>query len=263
MKISYRTHPILEKLQMCSYENMPIFETDKINFNKHLFIKEWSLYNQAFNEEINVISKTFIDSACKAARKLNDLWIDISNDKKIDISIKGTYIIADFVFMIDYEIINGITKQILYVFNKNGVPLKMYNYNEKNNKTPHYWLSNVFLCNYNTKEKQIKYFEKSFAIIILFKMFKSYADVETKILKPYSKLKEINCKYVNDTKLELTYLDSKWFTNLVKSDSFNVRGHFRLQPKKKDGKWTKELIWIAGFEKKGYTAKARKIMHEH
>ena len=247
---------------MCSLENIPIFETDKIDFNKDIFINEWSFYNQAFNEEINVISETFIDSACKASRKLNDLWIDISNDKKIDISVKGTYIISDFVYMIDYEIKNGITKQILYLFNKDGVPLKMYNYNEKHKETSHYWLSNVFLYDYNTEEKQIKYFEKSLAIIILFKMFKSYADVETKVLKPHSKLKTISCKYVNDTKLELTYLDSKWFTNLVKSEGFNVRGHFRLQPKKKNGQWTKELIWINKFEKTGYTAKARKLLQD-
>lgn len=51
-------------------------------------------------------------------------------------------------------------------------------------------------------------------------------------------------------------MDSKWFTNLVKSDGFKVRGHFRFQPKKKDGVWTKELIWINEFEKSGYNREA-------
>jgi hypothetical protein len=30
-----------------------------------------------------------------------------------------------------------------------------------------------------------------------------------------------------------------------------------MQPKKKDGKWTKELIWIDEFEKKGYKREAK------
>lgn len=91
--------------------------------------------------------------------------------------------------------------------------------------------------------------------VVLFDMFKKYAEVETKVLLPNTKLKSINCKYVNDTKLPITYLDSKWFTNLVKSDAFNVSGHFRLQPYKN----SKKLIWIEGFQKDGYTSKARKI----
>jgi len=57
-------------------------------------------------------------------------------------------------------------------------------------------------------------------------------------------------------------LDSKWFTTLVKSDAFHVRGHFRLQPKKKDGEWTKELIWINDFQKEGYTAPARRLQQQ-
>lgn len=88
--------------------------------------------------------------------------------------------------------------------------------------------------------------------------FIEYAKIETKYLKPKKKEKLFGCKYKNETDSDIEIIDSTWFTNLVKSDAFKVRGHFRLQPKKKDGKWTKELIWINDFEKKGYTAKARK-----
>lgn len=92
---------------------------------------------------------------------------------------------------------------------------------------------------------------------VVFYMFKSYACVETKIIEPHSRIKDIGCKYINETSLPITYLDSKWFTNLVRSGAFKVRGHFRLQPKKADGVWTRELIWINDFLKTGYTSPAK------
>ena len=95
--------------------------------------------------------------------------------------------------------------------------------------------------------------------LLITTLFIQYAKVETKILPPKSKTMGIGCYYNNTTKSKITMLDSKWFTTLVKSDAFKVRGHFRLQPKKVNGEWTKELIWINEFEKTGYTAPAKKI----
>lgn len=97
---------------------------------------------------------------------------------------------------------------------------------------------------------------------ILMVLFIKYAKVEIKYLPAGQKVKGIDCKYVNDTKEDIRLLDSTWFTTLVKSDAFKVRGHFRLQPKKKDGEWTKELIWISDFEKHGYTRKAGILKEE-
>jgi hypothetical protein len=89
--------------------------------------------------------------------------------------------------------------------------------------------------------------------------FIKYAEIEVKILPPNKKVKDIKCKYVNETNSNIQFLDSTWFTTLVQSDSFKVRGHFRLQPKKKEGEWTKEIIWINEFEKTGYTSPAKKL----
>ena len=86
--------------------------------------------------------------------------------------------------------------------------------------------------------------------------FKKYAQVEIVESKARTKIHAQGCKYLNETDLDIEYLDSKWFTTLVNSKGFKVGGHFRLQPKKKDGEWTKELIWIEDFEKKGYNRKA-------
>jgi len=92
--------------------------------------------------------------------------------------------------------------------------------------------------------------------ILTFIFFERYAKVEIIESKARTKLHAQGCKYLNETDLDIRYLDSKWFTTLVNSKGFKVGGHFRLQPKKKDGEWTKELIWIDDFEKKGYNRKA-------
>jgi hypothetical protein len=91
--------------------------------------------------------------------------------------------------------------------------------------------------------------------------FLKYADVEVKHLMPKEKAKEVRCKYINETSLPLEIIDSRWFTTLVKSDAFKVRGHFRLQPCG-EGLKDRKLIWINDFEKSGYTAPARKLSLE-
>lgn len=85
--------------------------------------------------------------------------------------------------------------------------------------------------------------------------FIKHAKIETKELKPGKKETFSNDKWINNTRQSITVVDSLWFTNLVKSGAFNVRGHFRLQPYKD----RKELIWISEFEKQGYTRKAKKL----
>jgi len=94
-------------------------------------------------------------------------------------------------------------------------------------------------------------------IIVSFHILKKYAEVETKILEPHAKTRAFNCKYYNDTDHQIQIMDSTWFTTLVKSDSFKVRGHFRFQPCGQALK-DKKLIWIKDFTKEGYTRKAKK-----
>lgn len=96
--------------------------------------------------------------------------------------------------------------------------------------------------------------------LIFWTLFRLYAEVEVKALAPKTKLKDIKCKYVNDTPFPITFLDSTWFTTLVKSDAFKVSGHFRLQPcHDENGKPTKKLIWISDYMKTGYTSPAKKL----
>jgi hypothetical protein len=260
MKISYRNYPILEKLHKGSLGVMPIYEKDKIFFDLYCesFVGNWKFYYENFQEEINVISKPFYEAGTKAEKKLMQLWGDIIINDTSDFDVKGCYLCGDFVYMINYEVKKGSENNeiVFYVFDKKGIPLAMFIDSSKYKIYQNGWISSCFSIENNQTEIQTWIYTQ-LAKIVIFRMFKTYAEVETKIIPSNSKIKGIDCKYVNDTKLNLTYLDSKWFTNLIKSDGFNVRGHFRLQPIKKDGEWTRELIWINEFSKTGYTAPAR------
>lgn len=264
MKISYNNYPILKKLREGSLGVMPIFETDKLYFDRACdqFVKYWKHNNKQFQHEINVISRPFYEASIKAQPKLLDLWSDIMNNDTSDFDTKGCYLWGEYVFMINYESKKGIDAQemYLYIFDKKGTPLAMYMDSGKLNYR-HIWISSIFSVENNEASIE-KWIYTKFVSTVTFRMFKTYAEVETKIIPPNSKIVDIKCKYVNDTRLPIAFLDSKWFTTLVKSDAFTVSGHFRLQPYG-EGMKQRKLIWINQFEKLGYTAPAIKLLSDN
>ena len=261
MRISYRTHPILDKLDKGSLGIMPTAIEDTPFFT-HLgewYTNHWKYHSKEFKCEVNVISKPFVDASVKAEKNLLELWNDFAVNDSADFEVKGCYVIGDMVYMIDYAIKKGKEDNEIafFIFDKTGLPIAMNIDSSKRQIHQNMWLSKSIGINDAEDIRSLIY--REFGRIVLFKMFKTYAEVETKVLPPKSKIRDIACNYKNDTKLELNYLDSKWFTTLVQSEGFNVRGHFRLQPKKREGEWTKELIWISEFEKTGYMSLARKL----
>jgi hypothetical protein len=87
-------------------------------------------------------------------------------------------------------------------------------------------------------------------------VFKRYSDVEMeevvreKTLKKSAIMRE---KVNNFMGINVTLLDSRWFTTICRNEGFAVSGHFRLQPYKTGPK----LIYIAPFTKNGYHRKAK------
>lgn len=237
MKISYRTHPILEKITNDSI----------INEIEDYEIK--ALYNKsrnAFIEQVTFVSDAFFDAMLKSIEKLKpvftEVW-DIGN-------LSGMMIIKGSAYMMNVKIdeVNG-SSLVFFKFSYTG-DLISYQYKDyaNNNHVDNWWN-----CDNDKKATDIA------AVTYLFCMlFKKYAPVETKFIPAHKKVKDFNCKYVNDTNFDISYMDSTWFTNLVKSDAFKVRGHFRLQPCGQGFK-DKKLIWINDFEKQGYTRQAGKI----
>ena len=87
-------------------------------------------------------------------------------------------------------------------------------------------------------------------------VFLAECEVETIVVKPETKLKYDKKKYFNDLKSPITFLDCRWFRELIIDAPFNVSGHLRWQPFG-EGRSKKKLIWIAPFEKKGYHRKPK------
>lgn len=97
--------------------------------------------------------------------------------------------------------------------------------------------------------------QEGLKIIVATELFLHFAEIETKELAPSRQIYDgPTCLYNNKTKLKMNVVDCTWFTELIRSGEFNVRGHFRLQPY---GDGSRRLIWINNFKKHGYTRKAR------
>lgn len=262
MRINYENYPILKKLEEKSLGVLPVFEKDQafIGETSKKFVETWKNYREDFNKKIYAISPAFIEAKEKAEDKLLGILQDIMINDISDFEVKGTFLINNFVYMISYTTVQGSQDIELsfFAFDKNGVPL--FYYHDSANQKIHQegWISQAY-GEIKSKEYAQKLIQLHLLNIVFVSMFASYAQVETKELLPKIKIKDSTGKYLNETSKNITYLDSKWFTTLVKSEGFLVRGHFRLQPKKKDGVWTKELIWIDSFEKEGYTAPAKKL----
>lgn len=95
--------------------------------------------------------------------------------------------------------------------------------------------------------------------ILSAELFINFAEVETKVMKPNAQIwdeRMVNAIYNNKTRNNITVIDSTWYTNLVSSGAFNVRGHFRLQPCGPNNS-KRKLTWINEFQKEGYHRKAK------
>lgn len=261
MIFSERNSPVFNCVDKNSLGEMPIFEHDQSYFNLYLdsFTENWKYYNQYFKQELNVVSEPFYNASTKASEKLSNLFNDIMQNDKDSFSINGSYLIGDIVYLVHFETKQGSDELEIafYMFHKRGMPIAFYIESYRTN-TLTAWVSNKFDGYFENNAESIKAWIMNYvSTVFIISMFKRYAEVETKIIDAQSKVKDSKDKFINDLKLPVTYLDSRWFTNIVKSDGFMVSGHFRLQPKKFNGEWTKELIWIEEFGKSGYTSTAK------
>lgn len=252
MKISYRTHPALKFLQDGLVE-MQVFQDDKYHFELRCnsYEKVAECFNEnvsAFRKKVQYITEPFYDAITLSLKKMlsDELIENLANGDS------GVFIYKKYVTCYNLKDANETT---IFIFYENKMIFLLRGSNIESRR-----ISFFSETNYSIDHGPYYEYEKTIGIVTMSLIatinFIKYATVETKQLAAGQKLKGIDCNYKNDTKSNVTILNSTWFTNLVKSDGFNVRGHFRLQPKKKDGEWTKELIWINDFEKHGYTRKA-------
>lgn len=91
--------------------------------------------------------------------------------------------------------------------------------------------------------------------------FRSYADHEIKTVQHKASAKVNGSIYKNMNKRNVLVLDSSWYTSLVRTEGFLVRGHLRMQACG-TGFSERKLIYIDSFEKNGYVRKA-KMLPQH
>lgn len=89
-------------------------------------------------------------------------------------------------------------------------------------------------------------------------IFRTFADHEYKIITGKSSGKLNNVVYKNNNKQNVLALDSTWYTSIVRTEGFAVRGHLRMQACGKNFS-ERKLIYIDSFEKHGYVRKAKML----
>ena len=268
MKYNVKKYPILKMLEDEKLGTIGFFESDigipnspeYMLFLKNNFYK----FSPYFKKHIYSQTDSFSDAILKSCESLvrDDVWDSIGMQYGTILNMKNPFIKDLSVMYFIKETNNiGCHDYVVYFFSKNiftglmiqSVSKDLFNHvmsNEFKSSIP--YLQNLGVKSDNYLQEICNFL---YSLLIANINFMKYANVETRILQPKERITDISCKYTNDSDSRITILDSTWFTNLVKSESFNVRGHFRLQPCGQAFK-DKKLIWIDSFQKSGYNRKA-------
>jgi len=262
MKISKHNYPILDKLYKGNLGVIQMYEVDKLRFpNPHEIGDLFKKFNSKFRSNIDIVSKPFQEAINKNKGKLIDLYVDIIGNKIEDIILDGTFIIGDIAHMIHFKFDKtSDTIMLVYMaFTAKG-SLIHYIIDHPDAGGSGFWISKVTELNNDYQFSAYGYNPNLpidlAKLIIVTDMLKKYASTEIKIIEPKAKLKG-KTFIKNESDFKVNYLDSTWFTTTISNNPFAVKGHFRLQPKKVNGEWTKELIFIQEFEKKGYVRRSK------
>lgn len=253
MKISYRNNLGIKIIET------GFFMADSINEADKRFVEA---LRQTFSEQkhwfkpIKIISKNMAEAMSSSADKMikDEIWNDVGK-------VNGAIIMNGFTYCYAIQS-NGKPEHDHSVFIFYGGKIVGYgwqNVGQDKRVTivpeTEKWLLKYIQAD-GQKNWQETVYDSLYTNLIAAINFLKYADVEDKEIKANTRQKGIDCKYINETKSDVHYITSHYIHNLYVQGAFKVRGHWRLQPKKKEGEWTKELIWINEFEKQGYTRKA-------
>lgn len=104
---------------------------------------------------------------------------------------------------------------------------------------------------YYVEEKPMK--DEYFKLFVQLLLFIELSDLKVHVLEPNQKTGTRKTgKYINESDSNVSIVDSKWNVVSVRTESFLVSGHWRMQPCGV-GHLERKLIFVDTFEKKGYT----------
>lgn len=258
MRIDESKYPVLEKLNKGIFGVIGMSPSDAEIIPMHSEAMDslrdtFKANIPAFKKSIKYLSAPLCDAMVAAREKLlaADLILKLG-------SCCGTFLIKDlqFCYIIRTEPMEDSWEYICFAFAGN----KFVSFSSDDGKQAHHYASSFLSEDPNPsilERRQIA--KKVFWNVLLAINFLKYAEIEIKHLPPSRQIYDgPNCLYNNKTKHNIEIIDSTWFTTLIKSEEFKVRGHFRLQPYG-EGLSKIKLVWINEFKKHGYTREARKI----
>ena len=261
-RINYRTCVPMRYLRDGKLGTVPILERDKYFFDEAMpfYLGHWKANLEDFRRNTYIVSDGYFAAAEKAKMSLVELLKDLMMDSEEAFHVCGTFVLSDSVAMLSCRTVVGSEAMdlVYYLFDKKkGYPLAMYVDSSREKVYQTGWMSQIFEKKSGDADTK-SWFDMRIAMLMMVDVFRRYAKVELVEVSANSRVKEMGKKYLNETDGDVVYLDSMWFRELVRSEGFGVRGHFRLQPKKKEGVWTRELIWISDFKKEGYRRRSGK-----
>ena len=250
MKISYRKNLGIKVVETGRF----ILESSN-KYQSEYLRKTFFNAHDAFRP-IKIISRNMADAIYSSADKMikDEVWNDVGKEV-------GTIIMNGLTYCYFIESHNKPEHDfVVFVFAGNEFIAYGWQHHKANERRVTVPDSSKILLKYITPDGQKIWqetlFDSLYTTLIAVINFLKYAEIEDKEIKANSKEKGIDCKYINETNSDIHYITSHYIHNLYVSGSFKVRGHWRLQPKKIENKWTRELIWINDFQKHGYTRKA-------
>lgn len=98
---------------------------------------------------------------------------------------------------------------------------------------------------------------ESISLFLKLITFVELTEIDVIEIPGYSKFGTRNTgKIMNETDLKITIIDSRWNTVVIRTEGFDVSGHFSLRAVGK-GRTEKKLIWINPYRKHGYIRNAK------
>jgi hypothetical protein len=256
MRLNYDNYPILEKLEKGIFGKIGMTVSDSKLWPLHS--PQMDMLRDNFKANIPYYKKSikFIVKPLQEA-------IEDNRDKLLDLSLilnigdaAGTIIIGDFQFCYKIQSTAGDDQWLysIYVFNGYNFIGLVYNEHDGELDKKYFYASSLVTGNDNpTIEERGDAGKRLFGLLLTAINFLKCAEIETKFLPPSRQIWDgPTCLYNNKSKYPIEIIDSTWFTTLVKSDGFKVRGHLRLQPYG-EGMTKRKLVWINEFQKNGYT----------
>lgn len=210
---------------------------------------------ELFLTKVRYISNTFFEAYDRSKGRLGDIILQSEMEESGTLIFKtpNSKHYHTWMYCIITNIVNGEWqyKVILNIFTKHvdldHISLDACITHDGDNHK-------VFLWDEWGKDDQFE--TRMIADLLKILTFLKYCPLETRLVKAGRKDGKGANKVLNETGADIEYIDSNWFTTIIRSEGFGVTGHFRLQPCGPNLA-DRKLIYIAPYEKQGYTRKAR------